>query len=258
MTDFWCDAKLVCLSGMRCVWFHLCGMACVLFVFSTDECKWCRIGLGRGRGEGEGGRGEGGGGKGGEGEGREGERARESESERERARERERESERERERERERAREREREREERERRERGERERERERHHPPYYVSIWWQFTHLSYGPTLLVLSRPQTINLYDGVGQLADYRRSRRYSCFVWAVLFNWISSYTTLPTASDAVLSDSKKWIGYDASWLSERTRDAQFIVWAVLADGIGNRKPFAGFTGCAIQRIPTPRAA
>ena len=29
-------------------------------------------------------------------------------------------------------------------------------------------------------LSRPQTINLYDGVGQLADYRRSRRYSCLV------------------------------------------------------------------------------
>ena len=29
-------------------------------------------------------------------------------------------------------------------------------------------------------LSRPQTINLYDGVGQLADYRRSRRNSCLV------------------------------------------------------------------------------
>ena len=29
-------------------------------------------------------------------------------------------------------------------------------------------------------LSRPQTINLYDEVGQLADYRRSRRYSCLV------------------------------------------------------------------------------
>ena len=42
--------------------------------------------------------------------------------------------------------------------------------------------------------------------GQLADYRRSRRNSCLVWAVLFNWISLYTTLPTASDAVLSDSK----------------------------------------------------
>ena len=39
-------------------------------------------------------------------------------------------------------------------------------------------------------------------------------------------------------------KKWIGYNASWQSERTHDAQLIVWAVLADGIGNRKPFAGF--------------
>ena len=109
-------------------------------------------------------------------------------------------------------------------------------------------------------LSRPQTINLYNGVGQLADYRRSRRYSCLVWAVLFNWILSYTTLgpPDGFRRRPIRFKKLIGYDASWLSERTRAAQLIVWAVLADGIGNRKPFAGFTGCATPRIPTPSAA
>ena len=55
-------------------------------------------------------------------------------------------------------------------------------------------------------LNRPHTINLCDKVGQLADYWGSPRYSCLVWAVLFNWILLYTTLPTASDAVVSDSK----------------------------------------------------
>ena len=39
-------------------------------------------------------------------------------------------------------------------------------------------------------------------------------------------------------------KKWIWYDGSWQSERTHDAQLIVWAVLADGIGHRKLFAAF--------------
>ena len=54
---------------------------------------------------------------------------------------------------------------------------------------------------------------------------------------------SCTTLPTASDAVVSDSKNEL--DATAVeSERTHDAQLIVWAVLADGIGNRKPFVRF--------------
>ena len=47
-------------------------------------------------------------------------------------------------------------------------------------------------------------------------------------------------------------KKWIGYDASWQSERTHDAQLIVWAVLADGIGNRMPFAGFLPAATRHM------
>ena len=49
-------------------------------------------------------------------------------------------------------------------------------------------------------------------------------------------------------------KKLIGYDGSWQSERTHDVQLIVWAVLADRIGHRKPFAGFlpvASCHSQR-------
>ena len=43
-------------------------------------------------------------------------------------------------------------------------------------------------------------------------------------------------------------KKWIGYDSSWQSEHTCDAQLIVWAVLADGIGHHKLFASFLPAA----------
>ena len=48
-------------------------------------------------------------------------------------------------------------------------------------------------------------------------------------------------------------KKWIGYDASWLSECTRDAQLIVWAVLVDGIGHYKLFAVFLPTASSHTP-----
>ena len=42
-------------------------------------------------------------------------------------------------------------------------------------------------------------------------------------------------------------------DASWLSERTHDAQLIVWAVLADGIGHHKLFAVFLPAASSHTP-----
>ena len=47
-------------------------------------------------------------------------------------------------------------------------------------------------------------------------------------------------------------KKWIGYDASWQSERTHNAQLIVWAVLADAIGHHKLFAGFLPAASRHM------
>ena len=56
-----------------------------------------------------------------------------------------------------------------------------------------------------------------------------------------------STLPTASDGFwrrCARFKKWIGYDCSWQSEHTHNVQLITWAVLVDGIGHHKPFAGF--------------
>ena len=90
----------------------------------------------------------------------------------------------------------------------------------------------------LAVFSPKAGLRLSTYTTKLADYRCSRRYSlsgsCQLDFVVYD----------TPDAVVSDSKKWIGYEASWQSERTHDAQLIVWAVLADGIGNRKTFAGF--------------
>ena len=68
-----------------------------------------------------------------------------------------------------------------------------------------------------------------------------------VWAVLFNLDSvvydasdGFRRLPTPSYPI----QKMNRIGRSWLSERTRDAQFMVWAVLAARIGQSKLFAGF--------------